>query len=124
MLGEKIDIINCEDVIISGLKPVVLSKYKRMDEMGVQPKKGPFQPRMPDRFVRKVIKRMLPIRRTRGREAFERIMCHIGTPEKFKDQQLQDIENAKAERLSTLKFVKVGEICKELGSKMYTNNRT
>lgn len=119
LLGEEVNIINAEEVIISGKRNIVLAKYKKMDDMGVQPHKGPFQPKMPDRFVRKTIKRMLPMKRTRGREAYRRLMCYIGTPEEFNGKEITNIENADLSRLSTLDYVKVNEICKELGGKKW-----
>ncbi|MBS3112717.1 50S ribosomal protein L13 [Candidatus Woesearchaeota archaeon] len=118
LLGKKVNVINCEDVIISGRKNIVFEKYKKIDDMGIQPRKGPFQPKMPDRFVRKVIKRMLPIDRTRGLDAFHNVMCYIGTPDEFKNMEITNV-NANASKLSTLNMVRVGEICKELGGKKW-----
>ncbi len=118
LLGKKVDIVNCENVVISGKKSVVLGKYKKMDEMGVQPHKGPFQPKMPDRFVRKTIKRMLPMDRTRGRDAYRRVMCYINVPDELKNKELTKV-NADMSKLSTLQTVRVNEICKELGGKRW-----
>src|SRR4030042_6558254 len=78
LLGEKIDIINCEKAIITGDKKGVLHKYwYRARDMG-GPRKGPFLSRMPDRFVRRIVKGMLPMNKTRGKEAYKRVMCYIG----------------------------------------------
>lgn len=41
LLGEKIDIINCNDAIIIGRKKLILERYKTKISR-VTPKKGPF----------------------------------------------------------------------------------
>jgi len=118
LLGEKVDVVNCEKAVFSGKKEMILKKYKRFQDMGV-PKKGPFQPKLPDRFVRKIIKRMLPMDKPRGKEAYKNVMCYIGVPEQFKDKNLETVKEADSNRLSTLKKVSVGTICKYLGGKWY-----
>jgi large subunit ribosomal protein L13 len=114
LLGEKVDIINSEKAVISGKKEEVIAKYKRVREMGV-PRKGPFQPSLPDRFLRRIVKRMLPMAKPRGKEAFKNVMCYIGVPEQFKDKKAETIPKANAEKLPNLKKVTVGQICKSLG---------
>jgi large subunit ribosomal protein L13 len=46
LLGEKVDIINSEKVIITGSKQDILSKYKQRRDRGT-PSRGPFFPREP-----------------------------------------------------------------------------
>ena len=41
LLGERIDIINCEKAVISGRKEEVFAKYKKRRDIGA-PRKGPF----------------------------------------------------------------------------------
>lgn len=117
LLGESIDIVNCENIIITGSRSEVLAKYQRFRRMGV-PKKGPFIPRLPDRFVRKVIRRMLPNKTTRGRDAFHRVMCWRGIPSQFAAAKIQAISEASSSKLSTRKIIAVGELCKLLGGKV------
>ncbi len=117
LLGEKIDIVNCENAVITGSKRFILSKYQQKRKRGV-PLKGPYIPRMPDRFVRRSVRGMLNHKKARGRDAFKRVMCHIGVPEKFKDKKTETIKQANVEKLPNLNFVKVGEICRLLGAKI------
>lgn len=121
LLGEKVDIINCEKAVISCSKEYVFAAYKRKMDMGA-PKKGPFIHRMPDRFVKRSIRGMLPMNKTRGKEAFKRIKCHIGVPETFKGKAAETIPSANADKFTTLKKVKVGEVCKFLGAKWHEIN--
>ncbi len=117
--GKTIKIINCENAAISGKRREIIADWKRFADMGT-PKKGPFVHRMPDRMVRRMIRGMLPYKQPRGRDAFERIMCFIGTPSEFKDAKVTVMpDNSKVGKLPSVKFIRVGEICKELGGKTY-----
>ncbi len=81
------------------------------------PRKGPFLSRLPDRFVRRIIKGMLPMNRARGRETYKRVMCYIGVPEEYKGKPVEKLPHADTSRLTTLKKVNVAEICKHMGGK-------
>jgi len=108
--GKNVVIVNCEEAIIVGARKNILEKYIWKREIG-RPTKGPFLPRMPDRFVRRVVRSMLPYKTPHGRAAYERVMCYIGTPEQFAGKGVQ-IENTPAFR-----FVKVKELCTLLGGR-------
>lgn len=111
--NQRVQIINCEKAVITGTKQHVLAKYQRKASMG-NPHWGPYQPRMADRFVRRVIRGMLPYKTPRGRDALKRIMCYVGNPH---DAEAETIQEADVTRTQTLKYVTVGEICKLLGGK-------
>ena len=117
MLGKKVNVLNAEKAVLSGDPKKVAEKYRyTRSEMG-QPRKGPFIPRMADRFLRRLIRGMLPHRRERGAEAFKRIMCYVGVPEQFKDKKLTVYEEDTTKKLPNLKFTTVKEICKYMGAK-------
>ena len=44
LLGESIDIVNCEKAIITGNKKTILKRYQQRRDRGI-PTKGPFFPR-------------------------------------------------------------------------------
>ena len=111
--GEEVILVNCEKAVVSGARSHVLDQFKRKSSMGV-PRKGPYQPRMADRLVRKKIRGMLPYKTPRGREAYKRIMCYIGIPEQFADKKIKVIEEATADKLPLPKRVTVEEICRIL----------
>ena len=114
LMGGKVEIYNCEHAVLNGKKEAVFAKYKRKRELGI-PSKGPFQPRMPDRFVRRIIRGMIPYKQPKGKEAFARVMCYIGTPQDSKE--LTTIKGAEVSKLPNLNYMKVGELCKLLGAK-------
>tara|TARA_Y100000310_G_C20661634_1_gene805119 strand:- start:1593 stop:1997 length:405 start_codon:yes stop_codon:yes gene_type:complete len=112
LLGKTVNVVNCEKVIISGNKRRVFENEKIKRLRKGYPLKSAYLSRVPDRFVRRAIRGMVPYKQTRGQEAFKRIMCYTGIPEEFKDHK--SIEHAHMKKLPTLQFVTVGEVCKEL----------
>lgn len=112
LLGEKVVVVNSEDVVISGSKRNILETYKRKSSRG-DPYKGPFFPRTADRILRRTIRGMLPFKRTRGEEAFKRVMCYKGIPDEYKNEKLETVERANASKLKT-NFIKLGDLEKIL----------
>lgn len=113
LLGEKVDIINCEDVVITGSRENILATYHRKKTMGTHAK-GPFWPRRPDMFVRKTIRGMLPYKQPKGRVAYKRIMCYIGNPEEIKGKS-EVLKFAMIDKVPNLKYRTVKEIATQLG---------
>lgn len=117
LLGEKIDIVNCESCVITGDKKRIFEDYNTKIKRGI-PSKGPFIHRMPDRMVKRAIRGMLPYKKERGRTAFESIKCHIGVPENLKNQKVETIKGANVEKIPNLNYVKVKDISKHIGAKL------
>lgn len=114
LLGEKIDIVNCESAIITGRKKEILGRYKEKREKG-DPLHGPFIRRKADSFVKRVIRGMLPYKQEKGRKALKRIKCFIGLPEQFKDKKLETVKNASVEKMQNLKYLKISRVLESLG---------
>lgn len=117
MLGEKIDIINCQNAVISGSRKNIIANYKQKKARATV-FKGPYIPRMPDRFVRRIIRGMLPYKKEKGRKAFERIMCYIGVPKEFEGKKAETIDNASISKRNLTRFVRISDLCSELGAKI------
>jgi|TARA_Y100000310_G_scaffold284075_1_gene306592 large subunit ribosomal protein L13 len=117
LLGEKIDIVNCESCVVTGRRYRIFEDYDKFLKKGI-PAKGPFTYRMPDRFVKRSIRGMLPYKKERGRKAFKSIRCYIGIPENLKNQKCDTIKSANIEKVPNLKFIRVKEICKHIGGKV------
>lgn len=116
LLGYKVSVINAEKAVVSGAKRRILNEAKRKKAMGV-PRKGPFYSKLPDRYVRRVIRGMLPYKQPRGRAAYERVLCYIGDP--GLEGELVRVAGADATKLPNLNYLTVGKICEELGGKHY-----
>jgi large subunit ribosomal protein L13 len=117
LLGEKIDIINCEECVITGKKASVFKKFDRFLSMGV-PAKGPFNYKTPERLVKRSIRGMLPYKKERGIEAFKNIKCHRGVPLALKGQKYETLKGANIDKVPNLNFVKVRDICIHIGGKI------
>ncbi|MCK5283177.1 MAG: 50S ribosomal protein L13 [Nanoarchaeota archaeon] len=115
LLGEKVDIINCESAVISGKKKFTIDDIKRRKDMGTY--KGPFLSRMPDRFVRRIIRGMLPYKQDKGKNAYKRVKCYIGLPKEFEGKNMVKIENAHVSKVKDLNYITIEDISKKLSDK-------
>ena len=110
LLGENVVIINSELAVISGARKDVLNKYQAQENRG-EPTHGPFLPKTPDRFLKRMIRGMLTYKKGKGRDAFKRIKCYKGIPEEFKGKDIVRIEEAHVSRMQHLKYITINEIC-------------
>ena len=117
LLGKTVSIINAEKAVITGSKENVIARYQHLRKETGQPMKGPYIPRMSDRFLRRMIRGMLPHKQARGREAFARIKCYLGVPDEFKNNKLLRIENAAGDKVWSLKQTTVQAVVRALGGK-------
>jgi len=113
--GKNVHIVHAEKAVFSGQKDMVVAAWKRRFAMGA-PSKGPFIRRQPDRLFRRVIRGMLP-KNPRGREAFGRILCHVGQPAEFKDAK--SVPDTHMEKLPNTRVVTVATVCRELGGRWH-----
>ncbi len=116
LLGNKVAVVNSEKAIITGDKYQIAEKYRyQRREIGKQ-NRGPFISRLPDRFLRRIIKKMLPFKKTRGREAFQRVMCYLGVPEEFKGKAIT-LKEADVTERGVIKFTSITDVIKSIGGK-------
>lgn len=87
LLGNAVIIVNCNEIIISGKKESILSKYQRLRSMKSSSLKGPNFPKSPERILKRTIRGMLPYKQERGRKALKRIKCYNDVPEEYKDKE-------------------------------------
>lgn len=110
--GEEITIINAEKVIITGSKDYILGKFEARRKRR-NPRKGPHQPRMPDRLLRRSVRGMIPYQTPRGRIAYKNLKVFIGVPAGT-DVSLAETYPA---RIGTDRFMVLGELAKLLGAR-------
>ncbi len=113
ILGEKIDIVNAEQAVISGKRAEILAKWKQRAARTTW-SKGPHFQRNPDRLLKRMIRDMLPYKQAKGRTAFENIQCWIGVPSQFEGKETTSFKEASADKLM-VKSVSVKEISRFLG---------
>ena len=117
LLGEGIVILYANDAVISGHKRTLLEKTKKDYDRGIHTK-GPFIPKLPEKYLKRIIRGMLPYKQPKGKAAFARIKCYNTVPEQFKDQKIETIPSANLKKLPTTKFITIKAICKNLGGKI------
>lgn len=117
LLGETIDIVNCEEAVISGDKYRIIRDFKRKREMGI-PSKGPHYPKESFKIVKRTVRGMLPYKREKGRKAFDRLKCYNTLPEAFRSKPTETMEKANVDKLPNTKFVKVKHISMIIGGKV------
>ena len=110
--GEEIAIVNSEKSIITGKRTSIKNRYKQKRELGTY-RKGPFFPRMPDRFVKRTVRGMVPYQTPHGRTAFKKLKCYIGIPKEFEGKKFEKIKDA--EKLP-IEYITVEELSKSLGA--------
>lgn len=115
LLGHKVDIVNCDKAIVTGTKEHVFDFYMQKFQRGA-PLLGPYVPRAADRMVRRTVRGMLPYKKTKGREAFDRVMCYIGVPDDLKENMIT-VPGAEVTKLPNLKYVSLGKITKLIGAR-------
>ena len=117
--GERVSIVNTEKAVITGNTKQICEKYKvRFDlSRNVNPTKGPFYPRTPDRIVSRTIRGMLPWSKPRGKEAFRHLTVYRGVPESLEQGDFKSFEEASITRLNRGKYTTVGDVSIALGVK-------
>lgn len=84
--GKKVIILNSERAIVTGRKKSTVGKYLERRQRKGSSQKEPIFPKVPERILKRTIRGMLPDHRTgRGKEAFKRILCYKGVPDKYKE---------------------------------------
>jgi large subunit ribosomal protein L13 len=109
--GETVAVVNAEDAVITGSEEDVVGTYRKRTTLSSD--RGPNYPLRPDGIVKRSVRGMLPHRTDRGREAFSNVRVYLGNPY---DEDGVVVEGTSIDRLSTIKFVQVGEISERLGA--------
>lgn len=115
--GERVTIVNAEQVVISGRRDATFDAYDAWLKTRIltNPRKGPFHLKRPEELVRGAIQGMLPSGKPRGRMAFRRLRVYCGVPKELSAQEMTSVPEASLERLGTRRFIRVGLLSKHLG---------
>lgn len=114
--GNRVSIVNCENIMISGSKRSILEEYKKFLEISsiINPKFGPYHPRRPDTIISKMIRGMLPRKKSSGQLAFKRLRAHIGVPSELKGLDKIQFDDAKITR-SVSNYTTMTELGQSVG---------
>jgi len=102
--GERLTILNCDKVVISGRRSVVEAGFLEKRGRKGSSQKEPLYPKDNYRIVKRTIRGMIPEhRKGRGKEAMQRIMCYNGVPKEFEKSEKIKIFNDKKIKSVSLK---------------------
>merc|ERR1712196_17771 len=116
LLGQKIVVVRCEDLVISGSH--IRNKLKLLNKrMNTNPRKGPFHHKSPADMFMRVVRGMLPHVWYRGSAAFQRVKAVEGIPSPF--DEIKKVVVPDAIRVTRLKpgrkYTGLGKLAAELG---------
>jgi len=99
--GNRVDVINIENAVLSGKPAKLAEKFQEYLEKGslINPRYGPIHYRRPDMLFRKMVRGMLPRRKRKGMDALARLRSYIGHPSSVKGTPMR-FEDADVSRLS------------------------
>ncbi|SEW31072.1 50S ribosomal protein L13 [Halobacterium jilantaiense] len=111
LAGDSVAVVNAEDAVITGTEEDVFSTYRKRAELGSD--RGPYYPKRPDGIFKRAIRGMLPYKQDDGREALDSVRVYVGNPT---DDDGEVLDGTSLDRLSTIRFVTLGEVSEELGA--------
>ncbi len=107
--GDEVIVLNCEKIIITGNRMDIVENFEAKRGRVGTAQKGPKHSRLSEMIVKRTIRGMLPNYRTgRGREALERITCHVGIPKEFESSKMARIDSG-----TKRKYISVSEVSKK-----------
>jgi large subunit ribosomal protein L13 len=114
--GNRVSIVNCEKIMLSGTRANIISQYRGFLEVNsvIHPRHGPIHPRRPDTIMKKMVRGMLPKKKPSGLAAHKRLRTYIGSPKELGSFEKIQFENAKI-RKSPANYTTIGEIGKIIG---------
>lgn len=114
--GHHVRVVNAEKSMISGNRYKTIETYKEYLEIAsnTNPIHGPFHPRKPDRIITKMVRGMLPKRKSSGLTALKRLRVYISIPPELKNTKLETFEDSKIRKPSSY-FITLGELSKQIG---------
>lgn len=116
--GNRVMIVNAEKAMLSGARAKTIQLYKEHLEINsvTNPIHGPFHPRRPDTMLTKMVRGMVPKRKSSGMAAFARLRVYIGVPEEMKKSKMESFSDSKITKPESY-YITVGEVAKEMGWK-------
>ncbi len=114
--GRKVVVVNAEKALISGSRVSVVNQWKERLELAshVNPIYGPIHPRRPDNILRRMIRGMVPRKKSKGATAMKRLRVYVGVPSTAGSAKLTKFDDAAATRPIPV-YVTMGDLSKSLG---------
>lgn len=121
LAGQKIILVRCEEVVISGSLVRNQTKYAqfRNKRMNTNPKRGPFHFKSPARIVWRTIRGMVHQKTARGQAAIGRLSTFEGIPHPYDKMKRKVVPAAlRVLRLKPMRnYTKMGDLANNVGWK-------
>jgi large subunit ribosomal protein L13 len=116
--GNRVTVVNAERAMLSGNRYKTINSYKEHLEINsvTNPIHGPFHPRRPDTIISKMVRGMIPKRKSDGIEAFKRLRVYMGVPEGMKGANIKSFDDSKISKPESY-YISVAEVAKQIGWK-------
>lgn len=117
--GYRVVVLNVEKAVVTGRKETIMNRVREKLSLQskVNPKRhGPFKPKTPEGIFRRMVRGMLPRKKSKGKEAFRRLRVYVGVPEEFRNVEITDFPEANYRR-NPHGFMFIEEIARLLGWK-------
>ena len=114
--GNRVSIINCEKIMMSGKKASIIGEYEDFLKISsiIHPRHGPFHPRRPDTIIKRMIRGMLPKEKPSKKTDLARLRTYIGVPRDVKGLERIQFEKSKITR-SSAKYTTMAELSRYIG---------
>jgi large subunit ribosomal protein L13 len=114
--GRRVVVVNAEKSLISGSRTSVVRQWQESLEIAshVNPIYGPIHPRRPDNILRRMIRGMVPRKKTKGVLAMKRLRVYVGLPEGVDVAKLTQFKDTAASRPVPI-YVTMKELSMTLG---------
>jgi len=114
--GNRVSIVNCEEIMISGTRSNIIKEYRDFLEIGsiIHPDHGPVHPRRPDTIITRMVRGMLPRKKPSGITAHKRLRAYIGAPRQLKSLKKTQFDKAKITR-STANYTTMADLGRTIG---------
>ena len=114
--GNRVSIVNCEKIMISGKKASIVGEYEDFLKISsiIHPRHGPFHPRRPDTIIKRMIRGMLPKEKPSKKTDLARLRTYIGVPQEVKGLEKIQFEKSKITK-ATSKYTTMAELSRYIG---------
>ncbi len=114
--GNHVSIINCENIMISGSRRNIIQEYRNFLEIAsiLHPEHGPYHPRRPDTIISRIVRGMLPRKKSSGQSAHDRLRTYIGAPRELKSFKKIQFEKAKIKK-SSANYTTMADLGRTIG---------
>ena len=114
--GNRIFIINCDKIMMSGKKSSIIGEYEEFLKINsiIHPRHGPKHPRRPDTIIKRMVRGMLPKEKPSKKTDLARLRTYIGVPKEVKGLEKIQFEKAKI-RHDSSRYTTMAEISRYIG---------